>query len=107
MAQARLTVGGRRYDIACRAGEEARFAALGQIVDAKAQQAAQALGGVNEARQLLLAALLLADELQDARRGAPPPPATDLDSDLAPALAALAERIEALATRLEKGAPNA
>lgn len=103
MAQAMLTVGGRRYDIACRAGEEARFEALGKIVDAKAQVAAQALGGVNEARQLLLAALLLADELQDARHGAPP----STQPDIAPALAALAERIEALANRLEKAAANA
>ena len=102
MAQATLTVGGRRYDLACRAGAEARFEALGRIVDAKAQIAAQSVGGVNEARQLLLAALLLADELQGATEKA----ALAEAPSIAATLAKLADRIEALATRLEKGAQD-
>lgn len=98
MGQAMLNVGGRRYEVSCRDGEEAQIEALGRIVDAKATQAARAVGGVNEARQLLLAALLLADELNEARAGRPGSP----DAHLAPAIEALAERIEALAERLEK-----
>ena len=103
MAQATLMVGGRRYDLACREGAEPRFAALAQIVDAKAQIAAKGLGGVNEARQLLLAALLLADELQETKQRTAPAE----EASIAPAIAALADRIEALATRLEKAASNA
>jgi cell division protein ZapA len=106
MAQAEFEVGGRRYALACREGEQARIEALAGIVDTKARQATQGLGGVNEARHLLLAALLLADELKDARAGVALPPASAPDPALAPALAALAERLEALAARLEKdGAP--
>jgi cell division protein ZapA len=103
MAQVLLQIGGRRYDLACRDGEQARLEALAAVVDAKAQQAAQAVGGVNEARQLMLAALLLADELEEARAGRP----VTSDPDLAAALEAIADRIEMLAARLEKGGGEA
>jgi cell division protein ZapA len=65
MAQVDLKIAGRTYEIACRDGEEAHLRQLADIVDGKAVQAGRALGGVNEARQLLLASLLLADELND------------------------------------------
>nr|MBA3896547.1 cell division protein ZapA [Sphingomonadaceae bacterium] len=57
-----------------------------------------------EARQLLFAALLLADELSEMAGGAiPAPPA---DPRIAPALDTLAARIEAVADALE-GKPAA
>ena len=99
MGQATLNVGGRRYELSCRDGEEARFAALAAMVDAKAIEAARAVGTVNESRQLLLAALLLADELSEARAA---PGA--LNTAIVPAVDALAERLERLATRLENDA---
>ncbi|WP_294395218.1 cell division protein ZapA [uncultured Sphingomonas sp.] len=99
MAQVTLKVGGRRYELACRDGEEPHLELLGTMVDAKAHQAARALGNANEPRQLLLAALLLADELSELRAGAPDP---ERDST-ARALQTLAQRIEALAERLENG----
>jgi cell division protein ZapA len=99
MAQVTLNVGGRRYELACRDGEEARLEMLAAMVDAKAADAARAVGNANEPRQLLLSALLLADELSEVRAGAPDPEReTTLKS-----LAALAERIELLAERLESG----
>lgn len=100
MAQVALMIGGRRYDLACRDGEEAHFQALGKMVDAKATEAARALGGVNESRQLLLAALLLADEINE-RSG---PPAPSVPAGLVPAVEQLADRLEALAARLENSA---
>lgn len=98
MAQAVLRVGGRRYDLACRAGEEAHFERLAALVDAKAVEAERAVGGGNEARQLLLAALLLADDLIEARNDAAP----SADPETAARLEALAARIEKLAATLEK-----
>ena len=98
MAQVRLSIGGRTYDIACRAGEEIHFEALGAIVDAKAREVATALGGTNEVRQLLLAALLLADELKSDGPTPPPPPE---DPALGPQIDAIAERLESLACALE------
>lgn len=100
MPQVMLRVGGRRYDLACRAGEEAHFERLAALVDAKAIEAGRAVGGGNEARQLLLAALLLADDLMEMRAGAAPP----ADAATADSANALAARIEKLAAALEKDA---
>ncbi|PTQ11649.1 cell division protein ZapA [Sphingomonas oleivorans] len=102
MAQVDLRVAGRHYELSCRDGEEARLRELARIVDAKAVEAARALGGVNEARQLLLAALLLADELSELRSAAANPPAGAYsDHDVADLIDRLAERLETLADGLE------
>jgi cell division protein ZapA len=102
MAQVKLTVGGRTYDLACRDGEEPRLEMLAQMLDSKARDAGQLVGSANETRQLLLAGLLLADELSDMRSGAPDPG----KAALARTLDQLAERIESLAERLEHGLPT-
>lgn len=102
MAQVRLAVGGRTYDLACRDGEEPRLEMLASMLDAKARDAGQLVGSANEARQLLLAGLLLADELSDLRAGAPDPG----KAALARTLDQLAERVESLAERLEHGVPT-
>ena len=102
MAQVRLNVGGRAYDLACRDGEEPRLEMLAQMLDSKARDAEQVVGSANEGRQLLLAGLLLADELSDLRAGAPDPG----KAALARTLDQLAARIESLAERLEHGVPS-
>ncbi len=101
MSNLTLHVGGRDYTVACAEGEEAHVAELGALIDGKIQ----AMGaGHNEPRQLLFAALLLADELHEARQrsgGAPPsmPPAQlDLHADT---LEALAARLENCVSALE------
>lgn len=99
MAQVKLTVGNRGYELACRDGEEPRLEMLAAMLDSKARDAEQVVGSANEARQLLLAGLLLADELSDLRAGAPDPG----KATLARTLDQLAERIESLAGRLENG----
>ena len=103
MASIEVDVAGRRYDVACRDGEEEHLRSLAALVDRRAKDAASALGGLTETRQLLFAALLIADDLKDARAGAglpdptPPPP----DPAVAEALERLAARMEDLADRLE------
>lgn len=101
MAEVTIEVGGRRYDVACRDGEEEQLRRLALLVDEKSQRARAAVGGVNESRQLLLAALLLADEIQDLRIGSRPPLAPDADAALANAVEQLASRVETLADHLE------
>lgn len=109
MANVDLQIGSRRYTVACRDGEEEHLRATAALVDGKAREAAKALGSLSEARQLLFASLLLADELQDGQIGsAPPPPAAEPqqaepDPAVANALERLAERMEMLADRLENG----
>jgi cell division protein ZapA len=97
MAMVEIEVAARRYSIACRDGEEAHLKDVAALVDRKAHDAAQALGGLSEARQLLYASLLLADELLEARSGADVTP----DEVAADALERIADRVERLAARLE------
>lgn len=63
MADVRLTIAGRPYDVHCADGEEAQLLQLATLVDEKAR----AIAGGTEVRQLLFAALILADEAQEAR----------------------------------------
>ena len=102
MAQVVLSVGGRRYELACRDGEEAHLQALAAVVDAKAGDAARAVGGAHAARQLLLAALLLADDLSE-RGGDNSEAMKEPVEALVDTVEALAARMEALAERLESG----
>ena len=64
MADVRLTVCGRQYDVHCADGQEAHLVQLAETVDAKAS----GVTGGTEARQLLFAALMLADEAQEQRQ---------------------------------------
>jgi cell division protein ZapA len=51
MADVELAIGGRTYAIACRDGGEDHLRTLAAHVDAKAHEAAAAVGGMNEARR--------------------------------------------------------
>ena len=108
MASVDLEIAARRYPVACRDGEEAHLQSLAAVVDRKAREAAAAVGAMGEARQLLFASLLLADELKEVRAGGPAAAAASAEEDavMAQALERLAERMEALAERLENGAGN-
>ena len=103
MASVDVEVAGRRYDVACRDGEEEHLRALAAVVDRRAHDAAGALGGLTETRQLLYAALLLADDLKEVRAGmglSDPTPTPD--PAVAETLEQLASRMENLAERLER-----
>ena len=99
MAEMTLTVGGRQYQLHCRDGEEAQLDHLATIVDAKAQLARQATPGLTEVRQLLFAALFLADELNDLKREAA---GRQRNLDLPDSDGSAERAIESLATRIEK-----
>jgi cell division protein ZapA len=109
MASIDIDVAGRSYNVSCRDGEEDHLRSLAAIVNKRAEDAAEALGGLTEARQLLFAALLIADDLKDARAGAglpdPTPPAPD--PAVAEALERIAGRLESLAATLEPAAVSA
>jgi len=110
MAQIELKIGGNAYTVACRDGEEGHLTKIAEIVDKKAVDARQAVGSVSEVRQLLFASLLLADELDEARKGAPaaapapsPVPAPQAQSDEHLSLLEdIAARLENLALHLER-----
>jgi cell division protein ZapA len=102
MAEVDLFIAGRSYRVACRDGEEDSLRKAAALVDAKSREALAGLGTLSEARQLLFASLLLADEMVDGGRAAPePPPAPTLDPALAERAERVAERLESLAQALE------
>ncbi len=63
MAHVTVTVNGRAYTIACDDGEEKHLADLSQFIDKRVAEIAGAIGQVGDARLLLMASLLIADEL--------------------------------------------
>jgi cell division protein ZapA len=109
MANIEVEVAGRRYDVACRDGEEEHLRALAAVVDRRAHDAAAAVGGLTETRQLLFAALLIADDLKETRNGMglPDPGPAPLDPAVAEALERLASQVENLAETLEREAAPA
>ncbi|WBH16430.1 cell division protein ZapA [Sphingomonas radiodurans] len=99
MARVMLEIGGSRWPVNCRDGEEAQVTALGAMLDARWAQAERAAGDAGTARVLLLIALMLADELVDAQEQAS---ASGGDA----ALESVAERLEKLASALERERAN-
>jgi cell division protein ZapA len=108
MAEVELRIGGHSYQLSCADGEEAALARLGAIVDQQVSAARQSIGSLTETRQLLFAALFLADQVesQTARDGAVPPPeptrqdGVASDSGLALIVEDAAKRIEQINARL-------
>ena len=62
-----VMVNGRAYTIACDDGEEEHLKLLGEDVDAKVKELLGSVGQVGDQRLILMAALLLADELHAAK----------------------------------------
>lgn len=109
MAEIDLIIAGRPYRVACREGEEESLRAAARMVDAKSREAISGLGTLSEARQLLFAGLLLADQLIEQRGGEVPPPAAEPaapDPELAARAERLASRLESLAASLENEAQD-
>jgi len=107
MGQLNVTINGRPFAVTCDDGQEARTRRLGQYVDAKVAEFVGSFGQVGEARLLLLAALVIADELADAgealrleRSGAQAAEPAAADA-AASGINGIAQRVEAIAARLE------
>jgi len=125
MGSVQVTVNGRAYSVACDDGQEAHVARLGSYLEQKVGQLVKAVGQVGDARLLVMASLMITDELVDtdqaltqlksavAKDGREPPrPATALPQAAAPPPpppppqqapheAVLAEALESLADRIE------
>jgi cell division protein ZapA len=108
MGQISLTVNGRPFALVCDDGQEVRIRRLGQYVDAKVAEFVGSIGQAGEARLLLLAALAIADELADANETLRLERSRTHDTEAAAAVDAaangihgIAQRVEALAARLE------
>lgn len=67
MAQINVTVNGQSYAVACDDGEEGHLAELARLVDARVADVRRDVKSASEPHLLLMAGLLLADELALAR----------------------------------------
>jgi cell division protein ZapA len=102
MAQVSLQINGYGYILGCGDGEEAHLRALAEDLNNRIDQIKAATGPSGEARMLLMAALMLSDELHDLRANAAkaPPPAASAEAvepKAAKRLRAAAKRAEAIA----------
>jgi cell division protein ZapA len=104
MPQVSISINGRSYPVACKEGEEQRIRELARNLDGRVADFAKQVGQAGEGRLLVLAALVLADELAEAnealrglRSQAPAPDGRAV----AVGVNRLAARVEAVATRLE------
>jgi cell division protein ZapA len=110
MATLSVIVNGRPYSVGCEDGQEAHVEALAQAFDKQVQEVGGQVGQVGDLRLFLMAALVTADELADARlrlaqaqsqlTGRRPLP-EGVDPRAVRALNDAASRIEALAHSLD------
>ena len=113
MGEVVVRVNGRDFALSCADGQEPRIRRLAQYVDAKIGEFAKNLGQIGEARLILLAALVIADELSDANEafqqersrtraaGGPVGPGGEATEAAASAIRDITERIESIAARIE------
>lgn len=94
MANVKLQIGGREYDISCADGDEPHLERLAAVVHDKVDQARHVVGDVNESRQLLFAAIFLADELLSAQSKALAASTPSSSESLAPYINQLTAQIE-------------
>ena len=65
MAQVNLNINGRDYLIACEDGEEKHLIFLAEYINQQVDTLVESVGQVGEARLLLMASLMVADELAE------------------------------------------
>ena len=101
MAQVPLTINGRSYRVACDDGQEERVLELARVLDDTVQELVGRVGQVGEMQLLVMAAILLADEVEEARASGIGG-ADEAEDATVVVLEACASRLEAIAERLEQ-----
>ncbi|MCG8355454.1 MAG: cell division protein ZapA [Kiloniellales bacterium] len=103
MAQVAIVINGRSYRVSCDEGQEERVLGLGHRVDLMVSDLVTRVGQVGEMQLLVMTALLLADELDEAmtRMETLEANAGGHEEVAAEALESCARRLEGIAARLE------
>lgn len=109
MAQVEITINSKSYRIACEDGQESRIASLSTMVDSHVKDLVEQIGQVGDTRLLVMASLLIADELVDLRdmeqEVSTEGGSASLDESeekIVSSLNAMADRIESIADQLER-----
>jgi len=102
MGKVHIVINNRGYDVACDDGQEGAVGELAKDLAQRVERLAQSVGQIGDARLLLMAALLIADELSAAKGELARLAGGDGEEDkLAQSLEILAGRVEAIAARVE------
>lgn len=110
MARIDITLAGRAYPIACDDGQEERVFEIARYLDGKLAEIRGQVASASDTHMLVMVALLVVDELFDAREelavwtGAAQESAdgSGAGAVAAEVVARLTQRVEALAARLEQ-----
>ena len=68
MSQVSIRINGRSYDVTCENGQESHVQRLAMSLAGKVSELVRQVGQVGDARLLVMAGLLVADELVDAEQ---------------------------------------
>jgi len=117
MGQVTVTINGRGYTVGCDNGQEDHIAELASYLDHHIGQLKEGMGPVGDMRLLLLAGIMVADELSETvaklealetevaelreSQNAVKDQASGFEAQAAEAIDGIAGRIEAIAGRLE------
>jgi len=117
MGQVAVTVNSRSYTVACDDGQEQHVTELAQYLDSHVAELADQVGQVGDARLLLMASLIVADELSDmvsrveqlekeieelkSSHGDTARKANSAEAKVADILEQAAKRLEELSTRID------
>ena len=109
MAQVSVTIDNRKYRLACNEGEEARLESLAGLIDDKIGELRASFGEIGDQRLVVMAALTVADSLQEAldanaAERARTKAVEARNEAFASSLDQLSSRLEALAAQLAGGA---
>jgi|SRR5512135_3875813 cell division protein ZapA len=119
MGQVSVTLNGRTYRLECGEGEESHLIALSEYLGSHAESMKHKFGQVGDDRLILMASLMVTDELWEARRqlqemkvsmlelrrdrSAADDTAKMVRADLAETISAAADRLEMLNQRFANG----
>lgn len=105
MAQVEITINGQSYRMACEDGQEQRLRELAGMVDAHVKDLVGQVGQVGHTRLLVMASMVVADELvdlRDAAKSLDEETAGEGDERAALAMERVAGRLEAIADRMDR-----
>jgi cell division protein ZapA len=108
LAQVTVKINGYSYTVGCEDGQEDHLMAMSQQVESRIESIKSLGGQSGESRLLVLAALLMADELHDMRaqledaQRQMPTRAAKTNKQFAQTISRLADRAEQIATALEQ-----
>jgi len=103
MAQVAITVNGRTFQVACDDGQEKHLQDLAKYLNTKVDALASQVGQIGDLRLMLMASLMITDELHDAKaqiKSGGGKPADD--SKVTAMLSTISKRLSGLADKAEE-----